>query len=97
MIVFGDDEPKCSKCYACKARIAVIIKEGNRGKTPNARAPSKNGLTSLFTEVRVFEEVASVLLVAPVKDHATAIFRGPQTAYETKRERTAVAAIQLQM
>ena len=34
---------------------AVIAKGRNRGQTPNASVAWKNGLTSLFKEVRVFK------------------------------------------
>ena len=41
IIVFGDNEPKCSKCSDRKARIVL--------------SPRKNGLDSLCKKVRVFK------------------------------------------
>ena len=62
-MVFEDKELKCSKCYDRKAKIAFRISKCCNRQEKKERESSKmllslrkNGLTSLFKEVRVFKE-----------------------------------------
>ena len=62
MIVFGDNEPKCSKCYGCKAKLAFrSSKYCNRsGKKQRVKSKcvcrlGKTRRTSSFTEVGFFK------------------------------------------
>ena len=61
-MVFGDNELKCSNYYNRKAgrayrtsKNAVIAKGRTEGKLQMKFSPGKNGLTSLFKEVRLFK------------------------------------------
>ena len=73
MIVFGDSEPKCSKCYDRKAKMALdletleSLRAETEGKLHMLASPRKPGPTSLFKEVRVFKVPAPRIM----QQHAT--------------------------